>query len=1191
MLKKIFCALMAATVIIAGQIHADDTELYLVDSTVRTGKRPQVLFIFDNSGSMSTEDQNAVSSYCSQAGYAAGTCTYPAGFETYMNSYSGYINDKGTYWNAGGIDNTSNMPTPDDPNDGRRFYLGNNNCNTAAKALVDKGRYTGYLREFNKNRWESLANNNGFNQNDIVDCYEDILNGDPKNPGSTNKNPSFANGYPVDTNKMYTSGSSETDRLYSLNNTKFGTETPVTLYSAHYLVWYKWATTTTEGQNSGGTGTRLDVAKNALKSALESLAIPIDAALAVYNLNYPTENYADGGRIIYDMTEMTEANKSSLISLIRDMPAQTNTPLCETLYEAYQFFSGGPVTFGNDDKNATGNNKVDNYTPNSPSSILMSGNYATKFKTCPDTAYVIYITDGAPTLDHAADDSIKQLTSTAKVAGDYSAMSFKNDRNQDDFSYLPALAAYMYNNDIVVGPKDSNGVDNKQNVRLFTIGFSDGADKAAALLEEAAFRGGSPRVNGVSKGYYVAKTGLDLVEAMNDALKSILTIDSSFTSPSIASNNFDKTQTYNSAYFAMFLPGGGPRWSGNLKKLKVNSSGEIVGPGGTTGAIDTNGNISSDTCTYWNTCPAGNIDGNKVKSGGVLPTLKSQLKNRKIYINDGNGLSLLTTISDSSFYSLLGSPATSSVSDTVSKNRDWIYGVDVDDEDNDETYTDPRDDIMGDPLHSKPLAINFGNKPTTDADGNVTSENLDVRILVGTNQGLVHMFKDSDTGSGDYAVGSVTESWAFMPSELVHNIPTLRQDDSTGTHSVYGMDLSPVAYTETDSVGKVNKAWVFLGMRRGGTSYYALDITNPDSPQYKWMINSSTEKFEDLGQSWSEPVVTFIPSISEPVLIFGGGMESADGSGAAVYIVKAFTGEFVTKFTATGMSSIPNKVAVLDSNNDGISDRIYASDIEGSIWRMDLPSTNKTNWSVFQFAKISTTSSPNNRMFFAEPTVAQTQFNNIHSENGVLSYQSIPYDAVTVGTGNRTHPLDIATNDMFYVFQDRNVVTKQFTGTDIPAPLTISNLYDVTSAAPTSQSDNIAFGQKRGWYYDFPATGEKSLSSSLIFDGKVYFTSFVPPTNQAVDLDAGVCGFSGQGRLYVFDLHKGTRTSNTLYYEVGERIPDTPQIVIPEPKPGEEPKAYVIGVGKGECENGECKGTIELGSGLKTNKIYYHIDE
>ncbi|MGL4711556.1 MAG: hypothetical protein ACRCWP_03050, partial [Shewanella sp.] len=91
--------------------HADDTELYLVDSTVRTGKRPQVLFIFDNSGSMSTVEENAVTSYCSEADKLADVCDYPAGFDKYLAGYAGYINEKGTYWNAGGIDNTSNMPT------------------------------------------------------------------------------------------------------------------------------------------------------------------------------------------------------------------------------------------------------------------------------------------------------------------------------------------------------------------------------------------------------------------------------------------------------------------------------------------------------------------------------------------------------------------------------------------------------------------------------------------------------------------------------------------------------------------------------------------------------------------------------------------------------------------------------------------------------------------------------------------------------------------------------------------------------------------------------------------------------------------------------------------------------------------------------------------------------------------------
>ncbi|MCG9695993.1 PilC/PilY family type IV pilus protein [Shewanella sp. Isolate11] len=1175
MLSKILCSAMAALTVISAMAFADDTELYLINTSTVSGKRPQILFIFDNSGSMSTEDENVTSSYCSPESNTAGECTYPDGFEEYAAGYSGYINDKGTYWNAGGIDNTTLAPIPDDPTESRRFYDDNNNCSAAAALLLTKGRYTGFLREFkssgNTGTWSPLAENEGFNQNQVVDCYQDIIDNNADNPGRKkqgNTYTDYPDGFPVNTTDMY-DAAIDTDM-----KNLFASGSPVTLYTAHYLVWYEWVTQTEEGQNSGSSGTRLDAAKAALANALEGLSdssTAIDAGLAVFNLNYPEENFADGGRIVFDLQEMNETNQSSLISLINGMPAQTNTPLCETLYEAYQYFSGGALTFGDDDANPNGKDKIDDYVINSPASILNTGNYTTPFKKCADTAYIVYITDGAPTLDHSADTFIQSLTGSAKNSGDYTNFTYSNEVGDDETSYLPALASYMANNDLVEGVTDVNGVDHKQNVRLFTIGFSDGADAAAALLEEAAFRAGSPRVNGVSKGYFRAYNDVELAAAINEVLKSIFSIDSSFTSPSIASNNFDKTQTYNSAYFSMFLPGQGPRWSGNLKKLKVNSAGEIVGPGGTATAIDSNGNISASTCTYWNTCSASSIDGNKVNSGGVLPHIRSSLTNRNILtLNSGS----LIDIDSSSFAS------------SNAEDLQWLYGVDIDDDDSDGSTTEAREDVMGDPLHSKPLAINFGDKPNENG-----TESLDVRILVGTNQGLVHMFKDSDTGSDDFTVGSVSETWAFIPDELLGNVSILRQNNPTGSHDVYGMDLSPIVYTETDSDGKVDKAWLYMGMRRGGSSYYALDITDPDSPAFKWKIDSDTTGFEDLGQTWSEPIVTFIPGIDTPVLIFGGGMASSDGSGEVVYIADADTGAFIQKFTSTGMGSVPNKIATLDSNNDGITDRLYATDNIGNVWRIDIPSVTKTTWSIFKFAAISASAAPNNRMFFAEPTVAQTQFNNIDDNGTTISYQVVPYDAVTVGSGNRTNPLGTTTDDMFYVFQDRNVVTKTFTSADAPAPLTVADLYNVTSAAPSSQSDNIAFGGKRGWYYNFQSTGEKSLSASLIFDGKVYFTSFVPPINQDIDLDAGVCGFSGEGRLYVFDLHKGTRTYSEPYFEIGERVPDTPQIVIPKPEDGEEAEAYIIGVGKGECENGECKGTVALGSGLSTNRIYYHINE
>lgn len=53
--------------------------------------------------------------------------------------------------------------------------------------------------------------------------------------------------------------------------------------------------------------------------------------------------------------------------------------------------------------------------------------------------------------------------------------------------------------------------------------------------------------------------------------------------------------------------------------------------------------------------------------------------------------------------------------------------------------------------------------------------------------------------------------------------------------------------------------WLFFGLRAGGSSYYALDITNPDAPSLKWVINSQTTGFSLLGETWSVPEVAYVP--------------------------------------------------------------------------------------------------------------------------------------------------------------------------------------------------------------------------------------------------------------------------------------------------------------------------------------------
>lgn len=1177
MIKRIICTCLFVLIGLSAQSHGDDTELYVFESSARTGVRPKVLIIFDNSGSMRTEENIPDPDYTPPPN--SGPSDYDPTYDYSGNGIKDII-----YFTKGSDDDLPEI------GDDSRFYSKYNGCHQSWSVLNQFGFFKGHVREYrSKNRtgtWDELRTNRSLSDSRIVDCWEDIESKDPINStdyGNT--------GFPVDglrlnkKNIPYNHVSSPSDTNWDLalkaaRKTKIGQGESVTLYTDNYLRWHKL---TEDGDIPQISKKRIDIAKKAISDVIETTP-SVDFGLAVFNYNSKGGD-KDGGRIVSGIRDMTkgttdgDAARASIMKTIKEeLSPETWTPLCETLVEAHQYFSGGLIRFG----------RKDGSSPKFDINVVQKDDdtkYDSPMRVCPDVAYVIYVTDGAPSYDSDANNYVRTLTNGASSEGDYSPYNARTHDGWAD-SYMPALASYMYHNDLV-NIKDDNGDNPKQNVRTFTIGFSAGANDAAPLLTETATRGGGK--------YFAAQDSLQLTNALSEALSSILEIDSSFTSPSIASNNFDRTQTFDSAYYAMFLPGKGPRWSGNLKKLKVTSSGTLVDASGSA-AIADNGNIKDTACTYWSACSANMNDGNKVNDGGIAEVLRA-MASRKILSNTGTDGALEAFTVDNAADGDKADLAEYMSMDEAELNNtfSWLYGIDVDDENDDKSFVDKRIDIMGDPLHSKPLAINFG-----------TPASPDVRIILGTNQGLLHMFRD--------AGNSATESWAFLPYELLPNVNLLRENTSNGGHTIYGMDASPVAYVKT-SGSSLQKAWVYSGMRRGGSSYYGLDVTSPDSPSLMWTITQNSTGFSELGQSWSEPIITFIPGHDNPVLIFGGGYDisydvtpSTAPLGRNVYIVDAELGTLVHTFGAStgatplpGISdSIPNSVAVLDSNNDGVTDRIYATDTGGNVWRMDLPSSKKSTWSGYKFASLGGNTTINDRRFFAEPIVAQTVFSNISevtTTNGSVTsttktYQNIPYDAVAVGSGNRPNPLSLDTEDMYYVLQDRNVISKTFDGSTnaVPETITLSDLYNVSTTPPSSESENIAFGKKLGWYFDFKSRGEKSLTAGLIVDGKVFFTSYVPPTETVSDT---LCSVSGEGRLYPFDLHKGTRTlSNAEYYELGERVPDTPQIVVPAPDSGKDPYIYIIGVGKGEKnDDGEYSGTINVGAGLGINKIYYHINE
>jgi type IV pilus assembly protein PilY1 len=254
--------------------------------------------------------------------------------------------------------------------------------------------------------------------------------------------------------------------------------------------------------------------------------------------------------------------------------------------------------------------------------------------------------------------------------------------------------------------------------------------------------------------------------------------------------------------------------------------------------------------------------------------------------------------------------------------------------------------------------------------------------------------------------------------------------------------------------------------------------------------------------------------------------------------------------TFAGTDSIPSSIGMLDSDGDGLVDRLYTGDTGGNVWRIDMPGSSpgdsSTPWTSFKLASLAGSSSATDYRFFSEPSIARTliteTFQSEYTDaDGVKSIvvrtQEKPYDAILLGSGDRSNPLGIDTKDRFFMIKDLFIKTQSMISSDLPDDLkTISatDLYDYTNnpfgkfTLPYSAQEKadlealqIAVSLKDGWFLDFTRSGEKSSSAAIVINGIAYFTSFTPPS---LDPDVVTCELpNGQGWLYAVDLALGTK--------------------------------------------------------------------
>ncbi|MEH6636827.1 MAG: hypothetical protein V7700_14980, partial [Halioglobus sp.] len=759
-----------------------------------------------------------------------------------------------------------------------------------------------------------------------------------------------------------------------------------------------------------------------------------------------------------------------------------------------------------------------------------------------------------------------------------------------------------------------SNISGNQNVTSYFL-----ADKVRTNTNAMAAAGGTGTAFPLGDPQAVLKT-LRLI------FGDILSVSTTFVAASVPTNVFDRAKAVDNIFFALFQAEAEPRWNGNVKKLRVapltitdpqdpffGASVPIIAQANAFGELDdppvraisaTDGRILDDALTFW-TDPAGEgvtpagctdgtlpleptefcgTDGRSITRGGAGQNITGYLggavgtdnsgSNRQVFTEDPNtpgvGLGLDTTMDLTNLLDYLDPNSTLDPIDEVA-TIGWIRGIDTYDADADSDVTDNRPWLMSDPMHSRPLVVNYGVRP--EEAGSRDPNNPEIYLFFGTNDGVVHFVKNTESDGNE----SGQEVRAFVPLEMLGMQNTLARNfaQSAPPHP-YGMDGEAVSYVyDADRDGNVEAgdndyAMVFIGQRRGGKGYYAFDVTNPAAPAFKWKITNQTPGFEQLALTFSTPVATTLDlgdtlggdddgDADTPVLIFAGGYnggwsgtsrvgkdlgDADDTVGNAIYVVNALTGDLIwraigpgaavctddddTHCVAAMVDSIPTALAVIDSDNNNVVDRAYVGDTGGNIWRVELTEfkykvtgtelRDDDNWYVTQLARLGG-SGANDRRFFHAPDYVKAR----------VTATGASYDGVIITSGDRAHPKGTATQDYAFMIKDSFITTNANSAVlKDRAPFVIDNptesiptgLFDITDACLTGEETACTGADiTNGWKLKLEADGEKGLSRPLTTNGVVLFTTYLPNKGTAAE----VCEPSeGSGRVYLVNLSDGS---------------------------------------------------------------------
>jgi type IV pilus assembly protein PilY1 len=419
--------------------------------------------------------------------------------------------------------------------------------------------------------------------------------------------------------------------------------------------------------------------------------------------------------------------------------------------------------------------------------------------------------------------------------------------------------------------------------------------------------------------------------------------------------------------------------------------------------------------------------------------------------------------------------------------------------------------VLGDLVGSRPMYVRDPRRAYGDPvnpsyfDFKVANTKRRAVVYIGGNDGMLHAF-DANTGA---------ESWAYVPRTMLPHLYKLA-DTAYATSHRYYLDGSP---TVADVV--ISNTWRTIligGFNAGGRGFYALDITNPDSPRALWEICNDSALCSvtdaDMGLSFGNPVVTKRASDGRWVALLTSGYNNVGGGDGRgyLYVVDVGTGAILDKVaTGAGSATNPSGLAKItawarDPDTDNTTQYVYGGDLLGNVWRFDIGATPPA------VLRVATLLDAANK---PQPITVRPELGQIDG-----------YRVVFVGTGRYLGVSDLQDPatlsppgtwsyvSSMYAIKDNGTAWGNPRAQTVFVPKTVttiaSNRRGVTGGA-------VNWSTEAGWYMDFPSTGERVNIDLHLTMGTLVVTTNVPNDN--------ACTAGGDSWIYQLNYRDGQKIS------------------------------------------------------------------